>query len=88
MPTFTPTYRRESPDGVFGLGETPSEVGCFTELVRSRPGAHRTVDPIHSFAALGARAEDFVLWDTRKSCDALSEVIVGEPERVYSVEGD
>jgi len=203
VPTFTPTYRRESPDGVFDLGETPSEVGYFTELVRSRPGAHRTVDPTHSFTALGAQAEEFgrlhapntydrnnvlgrlheigakvlavgldpfgrsmtffhyveqregverhgwdyrvekpvpgtvvvngkafrsahrihvqnfekgvtydfaplgedldrrglteraravdkefVLWDTRESYDALSEVIVGEPERVYSVEGD
>lgn len=59
VPTFTPTYRRESPDGVFDLQESPSEVGYFSELVRTRPAATRTVDPTHSFATLGGRAEEF-----------------------------
>ncbi|WP_114578717.1 AAC(3) family N-acetyltransferase [Saliphagus sp. LR7] len=59
VPTFTPTFRQKSPDGVFNLAESPSEVGYFSELVRTRPGATRNVDPTHSFAALGARADEF-----------------------------
>jgi len=69
VPTFTPTYRRRSPDGVFDLEETPSEVGYFTELVRTRPAATRNVDPTHSFAALGARTEEFGRLHARNTYD-------------------
>lgn len=69
VPTFTPTYRREGPDGVFDLRETPSEVGYFTELVRSQPGARRNVDPTHSFTALGARADEFGRLHARSTYD-------------------
>ena len=69
VPTFTPTFRRESPGGVFDLRESPSEVGYFSELVRTRPEATRNVDPTHSFAALGARAEDFGRLHARSTYD-------------------
>lgn len=59
VPTFTPAFRRESPEGVFDLAESSSEVGYFSELVRTRPETTRNVDPTHSFAALGGRAEEF-----------------------------
>lgn len=59
VPTFTPAFRKESPDGVFDLRETPSEVGYFSELVRTQPEARRNVDPTHSFAAVGGEAERF-----------------------------
>lgn len=69
VPTFTPTYRRESPDGVFDLECSPSEVGYFSELVRTLPGAARNVDPTHSFAAVGARAEEFGRLHARSTYD-------------------
>ncbi len=36
--------------------ETPSEVGVFSEYIRKRPGAVRSLHPILSVAALGPRA--------------------------------
>jgi len=69
VPTFTPTYRHESPDGVFDIEQTPSEVGYFTELVRSRPESVRNVDPTHSFTALGERAEEFGRLHARNTYD-------------------
>lgn len=69
VPTFTPTFRRESPDGVFDIGSSPSEVGYFTELVRKHPESTRNVDPTHSFAALGARAAEFGRLHTRSTYD-------------------
>lgn len=69
VPTFTPTFRHESPDGVFDLAETPSEVGYLTELVRTDPDAYRTLDPIHSFAAVGARAPEIGRLHARNSYD-------------------
>ena len=59
VPTFTPSFRAESPDGVFDLEGTPSAVGYFSELVRTQPDARRNVDPTHSFAVLGGQAERF-----------------------------
>jgi aminoglycoside 3-N-acetyltransferase len=38
--------------------ETPSEVGVFSEYLRTRPGAVRSVHPILSLAALGPRAAE------------------------------
>lgn len=69
VPTFTPTYRHESPNGVFDLRSSPSEVGYFSELVRTRPEATRNVDPTHSFAALGERAEAFGRLHARSTYD-------------------
>lgn len=69
VPTFTPTFRRESPDGVFDLQKTPSEVGYFTELVRSQPDARRNIDPTHSFAAIGGDAERFGRLRARNTYD-------------------
>jgi len=69
VPTFTPTFRHESPDGVFDVEETPSEVGYFTELVRTHPDSTRNVYPTHSFAALGGRAEEFGRAHARNTYD-------------------
>ncbi len=38
--------------------ESPSRLGLFSEYVRTRPGALRSVHPILSVAGLGARAEE------------------------------
>lgn len=69
VPTFTPSFRHESPDGVFDLRETPSTTGYFTELVRQHPDSTRNVDPTHSFAALGARAEELGRLHARNTYD-------------------
>lgn len=39
--------------------ESPSRLGVFSEYVRTRPGAVRSMHPIMSVTALGARAEEF-----------------------------
>jgi aminoglycoside 3-N-acetyltransferase len=38
--------------------ESPSRSGMFSEYVRTRPGAVRSMHPINSVTALGARAEE------------------------------
>lgn len=43
----------------FDVKETPSKMGLITEIARLRPNALRTPHPIYSFAAIGARAEEF-----------------------------
>ena len=43
----------------FDVKETPSKMGAITEIARLRPNALRTPHPIYSFAAIGARAEEF-----------------------------
>ena len=53
VPTFTHEYAR---NGVpFVYEESPSEVGAFTEYVRTLPGSLRSVHPICSFAAIGKK---------------------------------
>ena len=43
----------------FDVRETPSHMGIIGELARLRPDAVRTPHPIYSFAALGARRDEF-----------------------------
>jgi len=43
---------------VFDPASTPSTCGPWSEFVRTQPGARRSLDPIFSVAALGARAEE------------------------------
>lgn len=43
----------------FDVIETPSRMGIIGELARLHPGAVRTPHPIYSFAALGAKKEEF-----------------------------
>ena len=43
----------------FHVTETPSSVGALSNVFRQRPGAVRSLHPVHSIAALGPRAEFF-----------------------------
>lgn len=51
----------------FDIKETPSKMGMITEMARLRPEARRTPHPIYSFAALGARAQEFAECDDREA---------------------
>ena len=44
---------------IYDPAETPSRVGSVTNLFRRRPGAVRSLQPTHSVAAIGNRAEEF-----------------------------
>jgi aminoglycoside 3-N-acetyltransferase len=44
---------------VFHVAHTPSSVGALTNVFRRRPGAIRSLHPLHSIAAIGPRAEFF-----------------------------
>lgn len=44
---------------VFHVTHTPSTVGALTNVFRKRPGAVRSLHPVHSIAALGPKAEFF-----------------------------
>lgn len=61
FPTFN--FHAWTEEHYWDINETPSEMGALTEVARKRPRAVRTPHPIYSFAALGARAEEFA------SCD-------------------
>ena len=56
-PTFTFVHGR-SDDPVFDSARDPSEMGRFTEVTRTRPGARRSCHLLHSVAALGAHAQE------------------------------
>ena len=51
----------------FDVLETPSKMGVIGELSRLRTNALRTPHPIYSFAALGARKEEFVACDDEEA---------------------
>ncbi len=55
VPTFSYSFPRGEP---FDPAATPSTCGVFTEYVRRLPQARRSLDPIVSVAAVGARAEE------------------------------
>jgi aminoglycoside 3-N-acetyltransferase len=57
MSTVSGNVNREQP--VFHVEHTPSTVGTLSNVFRKRPGALRSLHPVHSIAALGARAEFF-----------------------------
>lgn len=46
----------------------PSETGLITETVRCRPDAFRSLHPLSSVAALGARAEEITTWHGDTPC--------------------
>jgi aminoglycoside 3-N-acetyltransferase len=55
VPTFS--YSCSRPGARFYRSSTPSEVGPFTEYVRTRPEAIRSLHPIFSMAGIGRNAE-------------------------------
>lgn len=54
-PVYTYSFCKRE---VFDPATTPSTCGPWSEFVRLRPGARRSLDPVFSVAALGARAEE------------------------------
>ena len=44
---------------VFHVAHTPSTVGALTNVFRQRPGAIRSLHPVHSIAAIGPKARFF-----------------------------
>lgn len=54
MSTVSGGVHPEQP--VFHVSHTPSTSGVLTNVFRARPGAVRSLHPVHSIAALGARA--------------------------------
>lgn len=55
LPTFTYSFTQGQD---YDPANTPSQVGLLTERFRQLPGVRRSLDPIFSVAALGARAEE------------------------------
>ena len=55
VPTYTTSFGRLGTPFVYET--SPSEMGLFSEHVRTAPGSRRTLHPIQSLAALGAQAE-------------------------------
>ena len=55
MPTYTTQVARF--DQAFVWEETPTVLGLLPEYLRTRPGAVRSIHPLHSVTALGAAAE-------------------------------
>jgi aminoglycoside 3-N-acetyltransferase len=58
FPTYT--YSCGNPANAFVAEETPSEVGPFTDWLRRRPEARRSIHPIFSVGAIGANAASIV----------------------------
>lgn len=56
LPLFGFEFTRGVP---FDIRSSPSQMGALSETGRLHPGAVRTGHPIYSFAAIGARAQDF-----------------------------
>lgn len=78
MPAFTLSYPRTRR---FDSAATPSEMGALTEAFRLRPGTLRSLHPIHSLCAAGARAAEIAgAW-------AASSFGAGSPfERLHEVD--
>lgn len=55
VPTIV--YAGQGPRPPFDVENTTSEVGRITETTRLRPDARRSINPTHSVAAIGAKAE-------------------------------
>ena len=60
VPTYTTQVARYDIDFVWE--ETPSVLGLFSEFVRTRPNSLRSIHPIHSLTALGAK-QNFICKD-------------------------
>ncbi len=57
MSTVSGNVNREQP--VFHVEHTPSTVGILSNVFRKRPGAIRSLHPVHSIVGLGPKAEFF-----------------------------
>jgi aminoglycoside 3-N-acetyltransferase len=64
VPTFTYSFCKKQ---VFDVKKTPSTVGLFTEYVRTRKQAFRSLQPIFSCAAIGKHSKQ-LLSGISKSC--------------------
>ena len=56
LPLFNFDFTTGAP---FDMRATPSRMGALTEAGRRHPRARRTAHPLYSFAAIGARADEF-----------------------------
>ena len=56
VPTIV--YAAQGPRPPFDVEKSPSEVGRITETLRLRADAHRSINPTHSVAAIGAQAKE------------------------------
>lgn len=65
VPTFTYAYARHKTPFVYE--ESPSELDIFSEYVRKRPGAVRSLHPLFSFAAVGRHKHDLCEGPTRSA---------------------
>jgi len=63
MPAY-PLHIR--PEEVFDVRRTPTGAGLVPEIFRRMPGARRSINPVHSVAALGPNA-DFLVRDHHRS---------------------
>ena len=85
VPTYTTSFGRFGRP--FILEESPSEMGKFSEHVRTRPGALRSLHPIHSVAALGPKAslltKDHPRWNVGH--DTIWERLRREGARVVTL---
>jgi aminoglycoside 3-N-acetyltransferase len=70
VPAFS--YSCSTPGSVFVAESTRSEVGPFTEYVRTRPAARRSLHPIFSLAGIGGHAESLLSRVGRSAFGALS----------------
>jgi len=57
VPTFDFSFTNDSPDGYWSLTDSQSDMGVFTELVRTHSESTRTVHPFYSFSIIGEEAE-------------------------------
>lgn len=57
-PTFSFSFTDDSPNGYWDLSESESDMGVFTEYVRTHPDSTRTVHPFYSFAIFGDLSDD------------------------------
>ncbi len=55
VPTFTYSFCNNE---IYDPDNSPSKVGLFTEELRKRKDAYRSIDPIFSVAAIGKRAKE------------------------------
>ena len=68
-----PLFNFQFTEGVaFDMRSTPSQMGVLTETARQMEGAVRTGHPIYSFAAIGARADQFASIDNHSGYGADS----------------
>ncbi len=79
VPTFTPQAGRIGEP--FVLEETPAETGMFSEFVRQRPDAVRSLHPINSVASVGRHARDIC-----EDVPANSSAIDSPSYRLYEMD--